>query len=310
MGKLVAGFIGLGNMGFPMATNLLKSGFKLYIHDINRNVVDKLSGYDIVFCESPKEVADSVETILVSLPTPEIVKGVACGENGIIQGSKVKLYIDLSSSGKVASEEVNDLLTAKGVKVLDAPVSGGVIGAENATLSLMVAGDKEKYDEAQFIFNTIGKKNFYVGEKVGSAQVMKVINNLLSSAALALTSEAIVLGTKAGLNPSKMIEVLNASSGRNSATEDKFEKSILNRNFDYGFKATLAYKDMKLCLDLANELDVPMFLGSNIVNFWKFVVSQGYLNGEPDQDYTKAITYIEDWAGVKVHSDANKVIHS
>src|SRR5699024_3443386 len=228
------------------------------------------------------------------LPTPKVVTEVALGEKGLIYGNRMKVYIDLSTSGRETSLLVNEKLSEKGVKVLDSPVSGGVHRAEDGTLSLMVSGCKTVFDECNEYFNDIGKKVLFIGEEVGQAQVMKVINNLLSSAALAVTSEAIVLGVKAGLDPTKMIDALNASSGRNSATEDKFKTSILSRKFDYGFKTELAYKDMKLCLDLAEELKVPMFLSSNIVHFWKYILDQGTI----EDDNTEVIKQFEEWSGV------------
>lgn len=298
MSENILGFIGLGNMGFHMATNLIKNGEKLAIYDINQAAMERLPEESVIKCDSPKEVADLSEVVLTSLPTPEVVKIVALGEQGIISGNKIKAYIDLSSSGREVSQYVGEQMQFKNIDVLDAPVSGGVPGAENATITIMIAGNKALYLDQKETLEKFSKSIFFVDDKVGAAQVMKVINNLLSSTALAVTSEAMVLGVKAGLDPDIMIDVLNASSGRNSATEDKFKKSILNRKFDYGFSDTLAYKDMKLCMDLSNELDVPMFMSQNIVNFWKFVVTQD----EPGKDYTNIIKYIENWSDVVVES--------
>ena len=161
----------------------------------------------------------------------------------------------------------------------------------------MVAGNKQTYEKHLLLLNHFGKKVFHVGDKLGQAQVMKVINNLLSSSALAMTSEAVVLGRKAGLDPRTMIDVLNASSGRNSATEDKFINAILTRTFDFGFDMALAYKDIKLCLEIAEKLEVPMFIGSNMVHFWRYVISQ---SAEDEKDFTNVIKHIEKWADVKV----------
>lgn len=298
MSENLLGFIGLGNMGFYMASNLIKEGEKLAIYDINPAAMERFPEDSVVRCSSPKEVANISKVVLTSLPTPEVVKTVALGEEGIISGSKIETYIDLSSSGREVSQYVGEQMLLKNIGVLDAPVSGGVPGAQNGTITIMAAGEQKLYLKQKELLEKFSKKVFFVDNTVGSAQVMKVINNLLSSTALAVTSEAMVLGVKAGLDPDIMIDVLNASSGRNSATEDKFKKSILNRRFDYGFSDTLAYKDMKLCMDLSNELGVPMFMSQNIVNFWKFVVTQG----EPGKDYTNVIKYIENWSDVVVES--------
>lgn len=302
MSKMRVGFIGLGAMGFHMATRLAKAGYPMSIYDIRREVLESFQGDDVRVQSSPVEVANNSDIVLVSLPSPDVVKEVALGPKGIIHGNRVKVYIDLSTTGQSVASEVGEALIDKGIEVLDSPVSGGVNRAQKGTLSLMISGNKEIYEQYRSLLRHIGSELFYIGSKVGQAQAMKVINNLLSSAALALTSEAVVLGVKVGLDPSVMIDVLNASSGRNSATQDKFKSSILNRKFDYGFKTGLAYKDIKLYLDLAEKFKVPMFLGSAVGSFWNFVRSQG---GD-DEDNTCVIKYIEQWAGVEVATKAGE----
>lgn len=295
------GFIGLGAMGFHMATRLALAGYPLAIFDTRWEVLESFHGEDVSIQHSPTDVANNADIVLVSLPSPTVAKEVTLGQNGIIHGKRVKIYIDLSTTGESAASEIGEALLNKGIHVLDSPVSGGVPGAKKGSLSLMIAGDKTIYDQCHSMLSHIGSKIFYIGDKVGQAQAMKVINNLLSSAALALTSEAMVLGAKAGLDPSIMIDVLNVSSGRNSATQDKFKSSILTRNFDYGFKTGLAYKDIKLYLELAEKLNVPMFLSGAVGTFWKYVLTQG---GE-DEDNTCVIKYIEQWAGVEVIEKSN-----
>jgi 3-hydroxyisobutyrate dehydrogenase-like beta-hydroxyacid dehydrogenase len=140
----------------------------------------------------------------------------------------------------------------------------------------------------------IGRNIFYVGDKIGQGQIVKLVNNLLSATAMAITSEAVVLGQKAEIDPEVLISVFNASSGQNTATRDKFPKAILNRKFDYGFSSALMYKDVKLCIDLAEELDVPMWLGTGVMQFWKYIMTQG--GGE--RDFTTIIQYLEQMAGI------------
>ena len=290
------GFIGLGNMGYHMAANIANSGREMVIYDIRTEVAESLANERVLLAKSPKEVADLAETVLVSLPNAAIIETVAVGENGLIEGKAIKTYIDLSTSGEQAVQKVAERLGQKGIDSLDAPVSGGPSGAEAGTLAIMVAGDKAAFDNQEELLKEIGRKIFYVSETVGKAQVMKVINNLLSSAALAISSEAVVLGVKAGLEPNMMIDVLNASSGRNSATEDKFKKSIISRNFDWGFLTSLAYKDLKLCMEVSEQYEVPMYLGSNITQFWRYAMTQGAGN----EDFTTIIKYFEKWANVEV----------
>lgn len=291
------GFIGLGNMGFHMASRLLRNSYEIALFDIKEEVLEAFRGMNTIIAGSPREVADHADVVLVSLPTPEVVREVALGTDGLIRGRRMRAYIDLSTNGPVTAAEVGEALLNKGIEVLDCPVSGGVPGAEKGTLSLMAAGQKITYDRYYPLLEHLGTKIFHIGETIGQAQVMKVINNLLSASALAMTSEAVVLGCKAGLDPTVMIDILNASSGRNSATEDKFYNFILPRKFDYGFSTLLAYKDIKLCLDIAESLEVPMFIGSNMVHFWRYIVSQ---SGEGEKDYTNVIKHIEKWANVEV----------
>jgi len=292
----IIGFIGLGNMGYHMAKNIAASGRTLLVYDIRTEVAESLASENILVAKSIKEVADRAETVLVSLPNAAIIENVALGENGLISGSAIKSFIDLSTSGEKAVQKVSKTLAKSGIDSLDAPVSGGPPGARDGTLTLMVAGNKELFDEKYDLLSALGKKIFYVGNLAGKAQVMKVINNLLSSAAMAISSEAVVLGVKAGLDPNTMIDVINASSGRNSATEDKFKKSIISRKFDWGFTSELAYKDMKLCMEVSEDYQVPMYLGTNITHFWRYAITQG----AGPEDFTTIIKYFENWADVKV----------
>jgi len=297
------GFVGVGNMGLPMAQRLLSKGYSLTVFDVRSEAVRPLIEGGAQLAKSPADLASRVETVLVSLPTPEIVHEVALGTNGLVIGSTIRVYVDLSTTGPEISEVVASHLSKKGIKVLDAPVSGGVPGAEKGTLTVMVSGPMSVYEQIRPVLDVIGKNIFYIGQKSGLAQMMKLINNLLSATALAASSEAFVLGVKAGLEPETMLKVINASSGRNSATEDKFPRSILPRTFDWGFKSDLIFKDMKLCLEQAELLSVPMWVGNAVRQLWAYVISQG---GGP-HDYTTIIQYIEAWAGVEVRKSGVEI---
>jgi len=178
---------------------------------------------------------------------------------------------------------------------VDAPVSGGLKGAREGTLAVMVSCPKSVYTELEPILKTFGKP-FHLGESAGQAQTMKLANNLLAAAAIALTSEAMVMGVKAGLNPKVMLDVLNAGSGRNSATQDKFPKAVLPGTFDFGFATGLSYKDVRLCIDEAEALGVPMVCGA-VVRQMLAVTNAMY---GPDSDFTSMCKVIESWAGVEV----------
>lgn len=290
------GFIGIGNMGLPMAFRLIDRGYGLTVFDIREDAVQPLVARGARVTSSPAEVASEAETVLVSLPTPEVVREVALGANSIVKGSKAKTYVDLSTTGPKVAEQVADGLGEKGIEVLDAPVSGGVSGAKKGTLTVMVSGPPSVFEYVKPLLEIIGRKVIYVGERPGSAQMMKLVNNLLNATALAASSEAFVLGVKAGLNPDIMLKVFNESTGRNSATEDKFPRAILPRTFDWGFKTDLMYKDVKLCMQEAETLGVPMWVGNAVRQIWAYAVKQG---GGP-RDFTTIIQYIESRAGVEV----------
>jgi 3-hydroxyisobutyrate dehydrogenase-like beta-hydroxyacid dehydrogenase len=186
-------------------------------------------------------------------------------------------------------------LKRHGVVALDAPVSGGVAGAEKATLAVMLSGPKAEAERARPILDAVGKV-FYVGAEPGMGQTMKLINNLLSATAQAATAEAIVMGVKFGLDPSLMIEVLNAGTGRNTATEAKFPRDILPRRFQGGFGLGLMVKDLKLAIDTAESLHVPMWIGQAVKQLWLYAEGRG----GPEQDSTELIKHLEAWSGVTV----------
>ncbi|GAA4708036.1 NAD(P)-dependent oxidoreductase [Brevibacillus fulvus] len=291
------GFIGLGNMGFHMARRLLEQGHSVALLDTRKEALEPFQAYpNATIAATPAEVTQFADTILVSLPNPQVAKIVAFGENGLTSGRAFKTYIDLSTTGPEASQQIATALGERGVACLDAPVSGGVPGAEQGTLSIMVAGPKEAYDENHDILGIIGNKIFYVGAKAGQAQTLKIANNYLSAVALIATSEAMVLGVKAGLDPQIMLDVLNVSSGRNSASLDKFPAAVLNRKFDYGFKSGLMYKDVALCMQEADRLGATMWIGSNVKEFFK--LTKEHLGA--DSDTTEVVRLFEDWAKVQV----------
>jgi len=290
------GFIGVGDMGGPMASRLLDAGYTLFIHDVRREATAPLAARGATVLDSAKAVADAVKTVIVSLPTPDVVRAVAIGDNGIIHGSSVRQYVDLSTTGAVMAVQISTALKEKGIEALDSPVSGGVRGAEAGTLALMVSGAKAFYEDMLPVFAAIGKNPFYLGEAPGLGQTMKLTNNYLSATANIATAEAMVMGVKAGLDPKIMVDVFNASSGRNDSTMNKVPNSILNRRFDKSMKQRLLYKDVRLCMAEAEALDMPMWLGNAVKQVLAFAVSQG----SGDEPSVALIKYLEDWTGVTV----------
>ena len=286
------GFIGVGKMGRPMAGRLLDAGHRVHVFDARRDAVDAIVGKGGVAASSPADVASKAETVLVSLPTPDIVKQVALGPGGIAEGSRVKTYVDLSTTGPRVAVAVAEALAEKGITAIDAPVSGGVGGAEKGTLSVMVSGPHNLAGELRPMFETIGKY-FYIGGKPGMGQLMKLANNMLSAITLAASAEIMVMGVKGGLDPRVMIDVINVSSGGNTALRDKFPKAVLPRSFDYGFATGLMYKDVRLCMEEAEALHTPSWICNTARQLWADA------NGQfgPESDFTNIVRMIEEWSG-------------
>jgi 3-hydroxyisobutyrate dehydrogenase-like beta-hydroxyacid dehydrogenase len=293
------GFVGVGRMGSHMARRLASAGHKVVVYDADPRALQRAAESGADAGHSPADVASQAEIVMASLPTPDIVKSVALStKDGLIAGSKIKIFIDLSTTGPRVAGEVAQGLEEKGIMAVDAPVSGGPSGAEKGTLAVMVSGPKRLSAELTPVLSVIGKV-FWVGETPGLGQTMKLCNNLLSAAAITITSEVLVLGTKAGLDPALMLDVINAGSGRNTSTADKFPRCVLPRKFDFGFATDLLYKDVRLCLEEGERLGVPMIVGNavrQLVGITKALKGEG-------SDITEIVQPVEQWAGVQVKSN-------
>ncbi len=294
MKSQVFGFIGLGRMGGPMSTRLLTHGYKVCVYDVSAPAVATLHTLGAQAAVSAAAVADAADVVFLSLPNPEIVQQACLHSGGLIDGTRVKRVVDFSTIGPRMASRVALSLAARDIIYVDAPVSGGVKGAQEGTLAVMVSCATEIYAELAPTLTTFGKP-FHLGENPGQAQTMKLANNLLA-AAIAVTSEAMVMGVKAGLDPKVMLEVLNAGSGRNSATQDKFPRAVLPGTFDFGFATGLSYKDVRLCIDEAEALGVPMVCGAAVR---QMLAITNAMYGA-DSDFTSLCKVVEAWAGVEV----------
>jgi len=293
------GFIGVGRMGHPMAGRLLKAGYRVVAHDVVPAALKGVVELGAASAACPREVADRAEIIFISLPTPEIVLAVAFGNGGLVDGKKVRTVVDLSTTGPAAGRQLARGLAEKNITVVDCPVSGGVAGAVNGTLALMVAGEQAHYDRVHPMLSHLGRE-FYVGKEPGMGQMMKLINNVISVTSLAITSEAMVMGVKAGLDADAMIDVINAGSGKTGASLDKIPKFVLSRRFDFGFALGLSSKDFRLCLEQSEAMGVPMVVGSAV----RQLLSIAKAKCGADADLTELIRPIEEWGGVEVRGKA------
>jgi 3-hydroxyisobutyrate dehydrogenase-like beta-hydroxyacid dehydrogenase len=293
--KMRVGFIGLGNMGSPMAQRLLDAGVDLVIHDVRREVTRAWNTGRCKVAATLTEIGESCDTVCLSLPTPDVVEKVVLEEGGLARSARTTTVVDLSTTGPVVSQKIGRTLTENRKVLVDSPVSGGVAGAKAGTLAVMVACPQRLFADFEPLLRNIGKV-FYVGESPGMGQMMKLLNNLLSAAALVLTSEVTVTGVKAGLDPRTMIDVINAGSGRNSATQDKFPRTILPRTFDYGFTNRLMAKDVNLCLEQAERLGLKLPAASAVRSAWARALSEI----GADEDFTTIVKLYEREAGVEV----------
>jgi 3-hydroxyisobutyrate dehydrogenase-like beta-hydroxyacid dehydrogenase len=289
------GFIGLGNMGAPMARRLIEAGHKLVVYDTRNDAVAPLVALGAQLASSPQDVADRVETVMASLPSLDVSKKVALGRGGVIDGKKVKRLVDLSTTGSRVAAEIFAELAKKKIVQIDSPVSGGVGGATKGTLAVMVSGPQADVDAVKDALAVFGKV-FIIGEKPGMAQTMKLANNFLSATAMAATSEAVAMGVKAGLDPAVMIAVINSGSGRSTASEQKFPQSILPRTFDYGFATGLMLKDVRLCAEEARNLGTPDEVMSAVLDRWELTNTEF----GPDSDFTAIVKMIENRAGIVI----------
>jgi 3-hydroxyisobutyrate dehydrogenase-like beta-hydroxyacid dehydrogenase len=261
------GFVGVGRMGGPMSQRLINAGHTLCVFDANADATAALKKAGATVASSPDDVGNSADIVFVSLPTPGM-------------------------AGRVSAA-----LKERGIAWIDAPVSGGIAGAKGGTLAVMASGPRASFDAVEPLLKNFGKV-FYVGEKAGLAQVAKLGNNLLAAAAMVVSSEALAMGVKAGLDPKIMLDIINAGSGRNSATQDKFPRAILPRTFDFGFATGLSYKDVGLCVDEAEAMGVPMVAGAAV----RQMLAITNAKFGPTSDFTSIARVVEEWAGVEIKS--------
>jgi 3-hydroxyisobutyrate dehydrogenase-like beta-hydroxyacid dehydrogenase len=289
-------FIGCGAMGAPIAERLIDAGHKVRVFDPREEAMRPLVERGATATTSPRDAASGAATAFACLPSPEVSREAAFGVNGVAGVNGLRTYVEMSTIGSKTVKAIAAELARCGTTVLDSPVSGGPRGARAGTLATMVSGDRAAFERTRPLLDALARNVFYIGPEPGLAQVTKVANNMISAAGMVASFEAAALAVKAGVDARTFIDTVNASTGRNTATSDKFPASILTRSFDYGGKLGTMYKDVFLCLEEARERNVPMWLGNNVVQMW----FHGMTEGRGDDDYTSLIRMIENWAGVTV----------
>jgi len=294
------GFIGLGNMGGPMALNILKKGHGVVVNDIRREMAEPHLAAGAQWADSPAAVAAKAEVVLTSLPGPKEVEAVALGPNGILSGiERGAVYADLSTNSPTVIRRIHEAFKQKGVAMLDAPVSGGIPGARNATLAVMVGGDKETFEKVKPVFDAIGDKVSYIGA-IGAGAVAKLVHNMVAICSTQLLVEAFTMGIKAGVSADALLKaVSDGAYGQGMILKGALPKMIMRGNFDrVTFALKLARKDLGLATEVGREFNVPMPIAA--------LVEQDFLSalahGLGEKDSTAAVTVQEDRANVKVRS--------
>lgn len=290
------GFIGIGAMGRPIATNVVNAGHDLVVCDSDNVATDILAQRGAAVAQTAKETASQADIVIACLPNLAAAKEVVLGTDGVLAGDRARAFVNFGTFGSPHSVEMADAVSKSGKAFLDAPISGGPPGASAGTLGIMCSGDKETFDTLEPIFSVIAGKAVYLGEKPGAAQTMKLANNIISFGNLAIALEAMTLGAKAGLDPQQMIDVMNSSSGRNTATEVKIPNHVLNRAFDYGATLHIIEKDLELWRQEAELFDAPMWLGTNIRTLFRQCMTE---LGR-DSDITELARTLEKMADVQI----------
>ncbi len=293
---MTIGFVGLGAMGRPMAVNLVAAGHDLVVCDTDEAKTAILAQRGATVASTAREVADAADFVLACMPNLDAAEAVAIGDDGALAGGRAKAFINLGTTGSAYSRDVAEAMGKAGKAFLDAPISGGPPGAEAGTLGIMCSGDKATFEALRPALEAISGKLVYLNDKPGAAQTMKLVNNIISFGNLSVALEAMTLGAKAGLDPEQMLEVINASSGRNSATETKIPNHVLNRNFDYGGAMYIIEKDLELWRREAEAFETPMWLGTNIRTLFKQCITE---LGR-DADITELAITLEKMAGVEI----------
>jgi 2-hydroxy-3-oxopropionate reductase len=291
-----AGYLGVGNMGLPMAHRLLDGGHTLTVYDIRESAMQPLLERQARRAASPRDLADQCEVVFVSLPTLAAFDAVAFGDDGLTQGKAMKLLVNTCTIGVPFVKKIEAAMQARGVTVVDCPISGGPPGARAGTLSVMVSGDPAAVEKIRPMISLWGRTLTVAGDKPGAAQVLKLTNNILSAVALAATAEAFVMGAKGGLDPEIMVSAISAGSGRNSAVESKFPVSVLDRSFNYGAEMHILMKDIDLAIAQGEELGVPMW----VCQAARLVFKHAMFQGAAQEDLTSIVKYIERDAGFEI----------
>jgi len=288
--------VGLGNMGGRIAKRLMQQGHSIGVYDADQKAVKALEALGAEPYGSLKTLGAAHDFILTVLPDAEIVRQVVLGKDGLSSGMRSGcVLIDMTTSTPAVTREVATILSQQGVQMLDAPVSGGVAKAEDGTLTVMVGGDPDVVGRASPILKAVGVHIVHLGD-IGAGHTAKALNNLITATSLAITSEAIALGVKMGVEAKNMLDVINLGSGRSAASETKFPQQVLSRKFSPGFSLSLMCKDVGIALDMAHKAQMPASVASAVYELWK----HGVAMGKGHMDHSAIALVVEELAHVEI----------
>ena len=292
----VVGYLGLGNMGHPMAMRIADAGHKLLVFDINKEVLIDFRKRQISIAESIRDLADKADIIICSLPSNEIIREAVIGSEGLVTGNRVKTYINACTTGSNFASEISDELLKNGIATLEAPISGGPSGARDGTLSIMASGPLKVYKEVKPVLESYGKKLVFCGEKPGLAQVLKLANNILFATSIFATTEAIAMGVKAGLDPSLMLDAIQSGTGRNATVDLVMPNSVLSRSFDFGATIGILMKDVNLALEEGEKQGVPQPVSQQVRQMMLLAMHQGW----EQRDLSELVKLVENWSDTEI----------
>jgi 3-hydroxyisobutyrate dehydrogenase len=279
------GLIGVGNMGRPIAENILRKGFHLVVYDIRDHIKEEMSVQGTEISSSPAELARKSKIIFLVVNNSDDVKDVLFASNGVAkEASSGTIVVDMTTSDPQTSKQFANRLSKRGIEYLDAPVTGGVLGARKAQLFMMVGGRRETYEKCLPIFEVISKEAVYMGG-AGSGHLIKLIHNQVAHSTFLAACEGIVLGEKLGLSVDAMVEVFNQGTARSYATEVRFPKYILSGTYEMGATFSTVYKDMSLVRKLGRIAGMQLPITNCTYNYWRYPIEKG----EGDEDCAKVI---------------------
>ena len=277
---MTVGFIGTGSMGLPLAANILDQEQSLVAFDINTDATQPLAEKQARIARSPVEVANEAEVVFACMPSIESFNAVVTGQDGIIHGSRMKTFVNLGTMGTEALAEIEKVLGEKGIPMLDSPITGGVQRAWDKDITVIASGPQALYDEIEPFLRSFARDIHYVGDKVGQAQIAKICNNIMSFTNMIIGLEALVMAAKAGVDPQKVLSVINSGSGQNSATLSKIPNFVMKGNFEMAAPMHIIAKDAMLWRMESERLQTPTNVASASYQALQQALAMGLGNGD------------------------------